>query len=361
MANYREAGPRYIIWELTKETNQGGLLSRPSKAPSGKDMSINEAVRFIDSVSKAYRTTIIFSGGEPLTKPEVFDLAEFALSKGQKVILNTNGAYVDSDAVQRCVEARMKGVQVGLDGSSARAHDNFRQVPGAFQEAIKAIDLLKLAAVKFEVYTLVSRQNASEIPKITTLAQKLGAWGHTFMFVLPTGPYAHMKDHVLSLEDYHYWLNWIFERKYKTRINLKVVCSPQFNRIVLQRGNELPDSVNPLKSKKAMDALGPGCPGGRTTCYVASNGDVYPCEHSNQIAGNVKKTSFKDIWVKSPVLNDFRNSDKLQDVCGACEYKIPCGGCRAWAEYETGNYLGTDPVCTIDLPIPELATDDPVL
>ena len=352
MANYGETGPRYVIWELTNESNQSGRFNRKLPQSNDRDMSIDEAVRFIDSVARAYRTTLIFAGGEPLTKPEVFDLAEFARSKGLKVTLNTNGKYVDSDAVQRCVEARMKGVQVGLDGSSARAHDQFRQVNGSFQEAINAIDLLKLAGVKFEVYTLVTKENASEIPKITTLAQKLGAWGHTFMFLLPCGPYAHLEEHCLSTEDYHYWLNWIFERKYKTRINLKVVCSPQFNRIVQQRGDELPDSVNPLKSIKAMEALGPGCPGGKTICYVTSNGDVYPCEYSSQIAGSVKKMPFKDIWTKSPVFKAFRDPSKLQDVCGDCEFKISCGGCRAWSEYSSGNYLGSDPVCTKDIPIP---------
>ena len=181
------------------------------------------------------------------------------------------------------------------------------------------------------------------------------------MFLLPTGPYAHLEEHCLSLEEYHYWMNWIFERKYKTRINLKVVCSPQFNRIVHNRGNELPDSVNPLKSKRAIETLGPGCPGARTVCYVANNGDVYPCEHSNQKAGSVKKRSFKDIWIKAPIFSDFRDPLKLQDECGDCTHRELCGGCRAWSEHKHGNYLGGDPVCTMDLPMPVMATDDPVL
>jgi radical SAM protein with 4Fe4S-binding SPASM domain len=358
MADYGKTGPRYVIWQLTRETNQDGIFAR-SGDDSTKDMSIDEAVRFIDSVGRSFRTTMIFSGGEPLTKPEVFDLAEFARSKGLKVILNTNGSFVDSEAVQRCVEAKMKGVQVGLDGSSSRAHDSFRKVPGSFQEAIHAIDLLKLAGVKFEVFTVVTKENASEIPKITNLAQKLGAWGHTFMFVLPAGPYAHLADYVLTKEDYNYWLNWIFERKYRTRINLKVVCSPQFNRIVHERGNELPDSVNPLKSIRAMEALGPGCPGAKTTCFVSNDGQVYPCEFTAQVAGNVKNTPFLDIWRNSPVFKAFRDDSKLHDNCGDCDFKVTCGGCRAWATIDSGNYLGGDPVCMKGMELPENLLDEP--
>jgi len=166
MIDFAKEGPRYVIWEMTKKTNQNGLFSRQSKDTGGKDMSINEAVRFIDSVARAYRTTLIFSGGEPLMVPEVFDLAEFAKSKGLKVILNTNGVYVDNDAVQRCVEAKIKGVQIGLDGSSERAHDNFRQIPGSFHECIQAIDLLKLSGVKFEVYTLLQKVMPVKFPKL---------------------------------------------------------------------------------------------------------------------------------------------------------------------------------------------------
>jgi len=280
-----------------------------------------------------------------LMRPDVFDLAEFARAKGLGVIINTNGALFDPVAARRCVEAKVRAVQINLDGSSSRAHDGFRDIPSAFTGAIKAIELLKLAGVKFEIYTYVTRKNMHEIPKINTLAQKLGAWGHTFLFCIPTGWAEGLEDERLPLEDYQTWLNWIFEQKYRLRINLKPVCTPQFKRIIQQRGDELPDRINPLKSVAAMEALGPGCPGGKTTCFIASDGKVYPCAYTTHQAGNVLKRTFKHIWEKSPVFEDFRNASGLLEKCGRCEFSETCGGCRAMADKASGNHLGEDPDC----------------
>ena len=338
-------GPRYVIWEITKKNNQKSFLNPINSIGEETDMDTSQAVKFIDSVAKAYRTTIIISGGEPLTRPDVFDLAEYARAKGLGIIINTNGSLFDRSAAWRCVEGKLRGVQISLDGSSSRTHDGFRGVNGAFTQAIKAIDLIKLAGIKFEVFTFVTKDNLEEIPKINTLAQKLGAWGHTFVFNIPAGPFEHLQDKALSIEEYQHCLNWIFEKKYKLRMNLKPICTPQFKRIIQQRGNELPDSINPLKSIQAMEDLGPGCPGAKTICFVASNGDVYPCQYTGHLAGNVLKRSFKHIWNKSPIFRDFRSPEKLQEKCGRCEYDESCGGCRALAEQALGNYLDEDPTC----------------
>ncbi len=175
-------GPRYVIWEMTRNSDQKGLLTVPEVGKKPNEMTTAQAVKFIDTVAKAYLTTIIFSGGEPLMRPDVFDLAEYARAKGLDVILKTNGNGFDTSAARRCVEAKVRAVQVMLDGSSSRAHDGFRKVEGAFTQAIKAIELVKLAGIKFEVFTFITKENMDEIPKITTLAQKLGAWGHNFLF-----------------------------------------------------------------------------------------------------------------------------------------------------------------------------------
>lgn len=340
-------GPRYIIWELTRESNQPCMLT-PKTAPGNRkspEMTTAQAVKFIDAVAKEYTTTLILSGGEPLTRPDVFNLAEYARAKGLGIILMTNGAFFDAEAARRCVEARVRGVQITLDGSSARSHDGFRNSPGAFTGAIKAIELVKLAGIKFEVYTFITRDNMHEIPRINTLAQKLGAWGHTFFFAIPTLVGEHLAEKCLTVEEYQQWLNWIFEQKYRLRINLKPVCTPQFKRIIQQRGNELPDPVNPLKSVAAMEALGPGCPGGKTVCFVSAGGDVFPCAYTSHSAGSVLKRSFRAIWEKSPVFEDFRSFERLQDKCGRCEYRESCQGCRALAEKASGDHLGQDPVC----------------
>ncbi len=358
MASFRQ-GPRYILWQVSDEGAAAGRdgsasndstasrAGRGSRKSGGKGpLGTDEAVKFIDSVARHYKSTIIFSGGEPFEREDIFDLAEYASARGLRVLVRSNLSRFDADIARKCVESRIRGIQVNLDGSSARAHDGFRGEEGSFIRAIKGIELVRLAGLKLEIYSFVTRRTVEELPKINVLAQKLGAWGHNIFFVVPCGPLSDMEGEQLEVEEYQKWLNWMFERKYRLRMNIKPICSPQFNRILWQRADELPDHLNPRKTVAARESIGPGCPAAKLVCFVAANGDVTPCEWlPDLVVGNVRKRSFKGIWERSAIFKQFRDPSLLQDKCGRCGYAEVCGGCRALAYEESGDFLAADPYC----------------
>lgn len=339
--------PRYVIWECTREYDDVNIFSQPHKAPPGpsRQIATDQAVAFLDNVARSGPTIVIFSGGEPLLRKDIFELARYAKTKGLKVILNTQGHLFDAKAARECVMAGIKSIQVGLDGSSSRSHDGFRRSPGSFVKAIKGIELMRLAGLRFEVNTYVNRENVEEIPKIQSLAQKLGAKGHNVTFVIPTGRFAAFKGTEIVGEEYEAWMQRLFEQKYRQKMNMKVICQPQFHRVIYQRGEELSDLQDPNRAPEAAEALGPGCPGAKLFCYVSSDGEVFPCQYLTQSVGNTKEREFRDIWDDSPLFDDFRDPERLKPKCGGCSHATKCGGCRALAAAATGNPMSEDPNC----------------
>lgn len=340
------APPRYVIWQTTRECNLPCVHCDMGAPPDLEgELTTDEAAEFIESVVADYRTTVIFSGGEPLLRADIFDLAEYAFMKGLRVIFDTNGSLFDADMARRAVEARVNAMQIGLDGASSRAHDGFRKCTGAFTKAIRAIELVRLAGIPLEINSFFNAENLSELPKVHGLAQKLGARSHNIQLAIPHGWGERFAGTEIPVEKYQETLGWLFEQKYRLKINLKVICQPQFHRVVHERGDELPNDVNPLKSSEALVALGPGCPGGKLICYVTADGEVQPCAFWPTSVGNVREGNFKKLWEKGSLFQELRSSRRYGGKCGPCPYSETCGGCRARAHGSKGNYMAEDPYC----------------
>ncbi len=334
--------PRYVIWECTREYDDENLFGRPHQAPpgGGKQLDTDQACALIDTVARFGSTILIIGGGEPLLRKDIFELARYAKTKGLKVILSTQGHLFDANAARECVMAGIKAIQVGLDGSSSRSHDGFRGSPGSFVKAIKGIELMRLAGLRFEVNSFIDKENVEEIPKIQSLAQKLGARGHNVSFVIPTGRFAAFKGRELSGDEYDQWLNRLFEQKYRQKMNMKLIAQPQFHRIIYHRGDELSDAQDPNRSPEAAEALGPPCPAGRLQCYVSADGEVFPTPHLIMSVGNVGKSDLRKLWQEAALFNYLRSASHA-----ACQdpksLASMMGGCGCMVLDELGRLPGS--------------------
>jgi MoaA/NifB/PqqE/SkfB family radical SAM enzyme len=300
--------PRYVIWECTREYDDENLYSRPHQAPSGggKQLDTDQAVALIDNICRLGKPILIFQGGEPLLRPDLFELARYARTKGVRVILGTQGHLFNSNAARECVMAGIKAVQVGLDGSSSRSHDGFRKAPGSFVKAIKGIELMRLAGLRFEVVSHITRENFEEIPKVQGLAQKLGAKGYNVSFVAPQGRFAAFKGSESVGEELEECLQRLFELKFRQKMIIKILNQPRFHEIIYARGEELSDTQDPNRSKDAAEGLGPSHPAAKLHCYVTADGEVFPSPHTMESAGNITQMEFRDIWLKSELFQKIR-------------------------------------------------------
>ncbi len=340
-----ELVPRLIAWELTGACNLNCVHCRAAatKAPSSNELSTDEAKRFIDDIAGFAKPIIILSGGEPLMRDDVYEIARYGTDKGLRMVLGTNGTLITREVAKKLKDAGIKRISISIDGASAKTHDGFRGMPGAFDGALRGINVLKEAELSLQVNTTITKRNLKEVPEILNLALELGADAlHIFMLV-PTGRGEVLAGEEVSPEEYEGVLNWLYDAQKKVKIQLKATCAPHYFRIVYQRAKQEGAPVE--LRKEGFSAMTKGCLAGTGFCFISRTGEVYPCGYLPVLAGDIRKQPFWEIWRNSNVFIKLRDSSRLEGKCGRCEFKRVCGGCRARAYAATGDYLAEEPYC----------------
>ena len=369
--------PRLIFWETTKGCNLKCLHCRavPEMMTSKEDLSTEEGFKLIDQIVEFSNPILVLSGGEPLYRRDIFDLAAYGINKGLRLSLATNGTLIDSKMADKIRDTGFARVAISLDGGNAATHDKFRAIPGSFNKAVEGIKNLIERGVSAQINTTIAKHNYKELPEILDLALKLGVDAlHTFLLV-PVGCGVDIaEDQMVSADVYEEILNWFYDQSKLHPIDLKATCAPHYFRVRAERilkekkaglkptpfiphGTRLkaghvdkvtiPKSGGTVKaSTHGLSAMTKGCLAGTGVCFISHKGEVFPCGYLPAKAGDVRKEPFKDIWHFSKVFGNLRNPDLLKGKCGICEFKHICLGCRARAYSATGDYLDEEPFCS---------------
>jgi heme b synthase len=337
---------RLVFWELTARCNLRCVHCRAEATPirAPEEMTTDEALRFVDELAAAGRPILVLTGGEPLYRDDLFEIASYATRKGFRVALATNGTLVDEGTAERIVESGVRRVSVSIDGATAATHDGFRGVPGSFEAALAGFDRLRERGMSMQINTTVSRHNVDELPRIIRLALEHRADAfHVFMLV-PVGCGLQVADReMLPPDRYEEVLGWFYEQSRVLPMELKATCAPHYYRIFRQRAKAEGIKVTP--ETHGMAAMTKGCLAGQAVCFVGHRGQVQPCGYLPLEAGNVRDGVFRDIWEGAPLFRALRDDSNLAGKCGLCEYKRVCMGCRARAYAETGDFLAEEPYC----------------
>ena len=318
-----------VAWETTSACNLlcSYCRARATAEPDPNELGTKEGLALIDDVA-LLKPLLILSGGEPLLRPDIFLLARYAVSKGLRVSLATNGTLLTPELVDEIVSSGVSRVSISLDGSTPEDHDAVRG-KGCYLRAMRGIENLR-GRVDFQINFTITKRNAKDLLPIFDLADNLRAKALHFFFLVPTGRGTEgdlispeLQEELLSLID--------LERSRRT-IEVQVTCAPQYARIAR------PNSVR----------RGGGCLAGTSFVFISRRGEVYPCGYLPVPAGNVREQSFSEIWENSIVFKALRER-KLKGKCGECTYRITCGGCRARAFAKNGDYLESDPMCNYEV------------
>jgi heme b synthase len=337
---------RLVAWETTRNCNLACVHCRAAatRGPYRGELDTPEAFRLLDQVAELGQPIVILTGGEPLLRADIFDIAAYGTNLGLRMVMAPNGTLLTDEIAQKLSACGIKRLSVSLDGASADTHDAFRQVPGAFAGALRGIECIRRAEIPFQINTTVTRVNLEQIPRIQALAVELGAVAHHIFLLVPTGRGKYIVDQAIDAEEYERTLNWFYEQRGKTPLELKATCAPHYYRILRQRSAREGKPVS--FQTHGLDAVTRGCLGGIGFCFVSHTGNVQPCGFLSADCGNVRRASFADIWRHSEVFTALRDYDRLGGKCGACEFKRACGGCRARAFEATGDYMAAEPLCS---------------
>ena len=361
---------RLVFWETTKACNLSCRHCRavPQRSLGPDELSTRQAFDLIDAIGKVSKPVMVLSGGEPLFRPDIFDIAEYGVESGFRMALATNGTLIDERYAARIADVGISRVAISLDGADPATHDHFRNMPGSHARALHGIRLLRDEGVSVQINSTIARHNVAELPRMLDLALSLGADAlHLFMLV-PVGCGLEIAPaQMLPADEYERVLHWFDEQAKTCPIDLKATCAPHYYRIRAQRleearrqGDFTETFIAPGTRAKAaptllhgsghhgqhLSAMTRGCLAGTSVCFISNLGQVYPCGYLPVSAGDTRSQPFSDIWNGSPVFARLRDPDAYEGKCGVCRYEAICGGCRARAYAATGNFMSEEPFCT---------------
>src|ERR1700687_441859 len=335
--------PRLMCWELTKGCNLRCIHCRATatELSSPSDLSTQAARDVMDEIVAVSTPILVLSGGEPLFRSDIFQLARYGTDKGLRVALATNGTLVTRHVARMIVDSGVRRVAISLDGSDALTHDTFRGIPGAFDAAIAGFRNLKNLGMSVQINTTIARHNAHQLPQVLELAKSLGADAlHTFLLV-PVGCGVDIAEQqMVPPEEYERMLNWFYDRSLEGGIEMKATCAPHYFRVVRQRSvaehrsaaaaaaahaaapvleaapglpnigpteMAMPGSTgielkhhgvgqtsvgqpvgHPGTHPSGMNAMTKGCLAGTAVCFISHQGEVYPCGYLPALAGDLR-------------------------------------------------------------------------
>lgn len=341
----REFLPRLIAFEVTRTCNLDCIHCRAaaSKGSYEGELTTEEIFRILEEIREVAQPIIILTGGEPLLREDIFNIARKCVELSLKPVLATNGTLIDERVAKMIKDSGIARVSISLDGGTAFAHDSFRKMPGAFEGAIKGIEMLKKEGIPFQINTTITGINKEELPKIHELAIKLGAVAHHIFVLVPVGRGKEIDKESLTPEEYENILNWFYEQRGRSNLQLKATCAPTYYRILRERAKEEGKKVT--FETFGLDAVTRGCLAGTGFCFISHRGVVQTCGYLEIPCGDLRKQTFKEVWENSEVFKNLRDFSKYKGKCGKCEYIRVCGGCRARAYEATGDYLEEEPLC----------------
>ena len=344
-----EFAPKWIAWEITRRCNLRCVHCRSSSEMEMKghpDFSTAEAYRVLDDIVSYAQPVVVLSGGEPLTRKDVFEIAQYGTSKGLRMCLATNGILVTDDICEKIKASGIRIVSLSLDGADETVHDDFRSQKGAFAGTVNAARLFKKHDIEFIINSSFTKRNQEQIPLVYKLAKELGATAWYMFMIVPTGRGEEIMNELISKEDYDKILDWHYDmEKEEDLLLVRPTCAPHYYRVTLQRAKEDGEKFK-KRTLKFSTGGSKGCLAGQLICLIDVDGNVLPCSYFNLPAGNVREKSFKEIWEGSELFKDLRDFKKYKGRCGSCEYVNVCGGCRARAYSVYGDYLEEEPFCS---------------
>ena len=359
---------RLVFWETTKACNLSCKHCRavPQRSLGPDELNTRQAFDLIDAIGKVSKPVMVLSGGEPLYRPDIFDIAGYGVESGFRMAMATNGTLIDERIAAKIADVGISRVAISLDGATPETHDRFRNMDGSHAKALRGIRLLRDEGVSVQINSTIAKHNVDELPRMLDLAMSLGADAlHLFMLV-PVGCGLEIAPaQMLPADEYERVLYWFDEQAKTSPIDLKATCAPHYYRIRAQRledarshgdysehfiaegtrAKAAPQLLHGGGHGQHLSAMTRGCLAGTAVCFISNVGKVYPCGYLPVSAGDTRTQPFSEIWNGSEVFDRLRNPDAYEGKCGVCRYEAICGGCRARAYAQTGNFMAEEPFC----------------
>ena len=351
--------PFIVIWELTRACQLKCLHCRAEAQyrRDSRELSFDEGKALIDQIYEMNNPMLVFTGGDPLMREDVFDIAAYAVQKGVRVSMTPSATpNVTKEAIEKAKDVGLSRWAFSLDGHSAEIHDHFRGTAGSFDLTMERIKYLHELKIPIQINTVISRYNYDYLEEMAKLIEELDCVLWSVFFLVPTGR-GQEKDMISPVEHEKVFI-WLYELSKKVKFDIKTTAAQHYRRVVIQnKMREAKDEIEEIQYLDALtqqgltgsiDGLGrapKGVNDGNGFVFISHIGDVYPSGLLPVKAGNVREQPLAEIYRESRIFKSLRNPDEYKGKCGQCEFRYVCGGSRSRAYAMTGDYLESEPFC----------------
>lgn len=357
--DYNE-NPFIVIWELTRACQLHCLHCRAEAQHHRHplELTFEEGKKLIDDIYEMDNPMLVFTGGDPLERPDVFDIAEYAIQKGIRVSMTPSATpNVTKEAMKKAKDIGLSRWAFSIDGHCAEVHDHFRGTEGSFDLTMNAIRYLNELDMPLQINTVISKYNYDYLDEMAEMVENLNSVMWSVFMLVPTG--RGKEEDMISPAEHERVFRWLYQLSKRVPFDIKTTAGQHYRRVVIQQKMReqkslsdsehifYEDAINQGKTGQ-IDGLGrapKGVNDGNGFVFISHTGDVYPSGLLPIKAGNVRRTPLAEIYRESEVFQNLRNPDKYKGKCGVCEFRHVCGGSRSRAYNVTGDYMESEPYC----------------
>lgn len=346
MRDYSEA-PFLVIWEVTQACDLACLHCRASACPGRhpEELTTAEGFRLLEQIRGLGDPLLVFTGGDPLKRPDLFELLRHSTQLGLRTTITPSATpLLTAEAIEGFQAAGVARMAVSLDGPDVEAHDGFRGVAGCYQTTMDALVHARRIGLDTQVNTTVTRANRHRLPEIAERVAESGARLWSVFFLVPTGRALESTD--LSADDYEAVFSYLYALAQSAPFDIKTTEAPHYRRFVAQRRRETGGAARtPLPGPIGRQA---GINDGRGFLFISHTGEIYPSGFLPLTSGNVRTSSLAEVYRSAPLFAALRRPNGFGGKCGRCEFRQLCGGSRSRAYAVSGDPLAEEPRCSYE-------------
>ncbi|HET7012228.1 MAG TPA: TIGR04053 family radical SAM/SPASM domain-containing protein [Anaerolineales bacterium] len=351
-----DRAPFTIAWEVTRACAFACVHCRANAQHrrDPRELTTDEGFRLIDRFKAFGDPILVFTGGDPMMRPDLFDLISYAAGKGLRCSLTPTATALPTQ--ERLLKAKAAGIRriaLSLDSPDPKTHDRFRQVPGSWERTMRILRNAQAVGLSAQVNTTVARHNADRLPDMVPFIEQVGAVQWSLFFLVPTG--RAQVDQMISPEEHERLFHWLFDLSRTAPFDIKATAAPMYRRVAIERRKAEAEGEGAVEFQGAgfqyADGLHrpvKGVNDGKGFLFVSHLGDIMPSGFLPVPAGNVRSDDVVEVYRHHSLFRSLRDPSLLKGRCGRCEYREVCGGQRGRAYGVTGDYLETDPACVYE-------------
>lgn len=350
-----DQAPFTIAWEVTRACAYACVHCRADAQHhrDPRELSTAEALALIDRLADfGNQPILIFTGGDPMMRPDLFDLIAHANERGLRCSLTpTATALPTRERLEKAHQAGIRRVALSLDAPRPEIHDEFRKVKGSWQRTMDILHRAQEVGLSVQVNTTVARHNAHILHEMVPFIEEVGAVQWSVFFLVPTG--RALAEQMISAEEHERIFHWLYDLSKTAPFDIKATAAPMYRRVAIERKRaeaaEGPITFQGAGFRYADGLHRPtkGVNDGNGFLFISHIGEIQPSGFLPVTAGNVRTDDVVEVYRNSPIFRDLRDPDKLKGPCGKCEFRYVCGGQRGRAYGLTGDYLASDPACIL--------------